>query len=315
MRLLSCLVAAVSFLVDAAQPEVPANMPPMAKALDALLAGTRPLDEFVLELTWTEGGKETSLTIYGDGLGIHWQSKQFRLSPEQRLDVLRKLKAANFLALPDREGGLPRGQGEKPARRDAEPFHGAIALRIGNQSKTVQHVGQGPANETFVRLARELAEMGVKEAAAGIGVDSLADGLQKILDKKIDARALKIQEAYLRHQACHTFTVKGLAAKIAGLDYWGKPFKGQKALSGDDLTAFIKSLQVHKFADLPEDLNLTADIFAIAITVRVLDKEHRSWGHGWGHTSKKSPEEQLRRLDAVWTSTRALHPPYHFGRR
>ncbi len=312
MRIFFCLlVAATSLPLYAQQSEKPANEPTMAKSLDGLLAGSRSLDEFVLELTWESAGKETSLTLYGDGLGIHWQGKQFRISADQRLAILRKLKAASFLTLPEKLGELPKG--EKAVKPGSHPGQGLISLRIGGQSKTVQHAGDGTADETFVRLATELTEMGVKESATGIGVGNLADGLQKILEKKLDPRALKIKEEYLRHLACHTFEVQGLVAKIGGLGYVGDPFKGEKSLSVDELTTFVKKLQQEKFCELPKGLNLTDDIFVISVTVRVLDKEHRAYGHGY--TSKKSPEEQLQRLHAVWSSTMALHPPYNYEKR
>jgi hypothetical protein len=315
MRLLfwSLLFVTTSLPAYAQRTETPANDQAIAKSLDSMLARTRPLDEFILEMTWAENGKTTSLTIYGDGLGIHWQGNQFQLSAEDRLAILRKLKVANFAALPEKLGGLAKEKGDKPDNQDSQNGHGTIKLRIGSQSKTVQHAREGPANETFVKLAKDLAKMGMKQSAGGIGIESLADGLQKILDKKIDPRALKIKEEYLRHQACHTFEVEGLDAKISGLGYWGEPFKGQKSVTVDEMTKFIAKMQQHKFHELPTLLNLTDDIFVISVTVRVLDKEHCSYGYGYD--SKKSPKNDLLRLHEVWRSSRGLHPEYLYEKR
>src|SRR5437899_3323890 len=83
--------------------------------------------------------------------------------------------------------------------------HGSISLRIGHRSKKVEHDWTGPSNEEFVRLVRDLAETGIEQSAEGIGVDNLEDGLQQILDGKLDPRALKIKEEYLRHRACDDF--------------------------------------------------------------------------------------------------------------
>jgi hypothetical protein len=305
--LICALLLATLLPAHAQKPAPPAGEQSLAEPLEELLAGKRALDAVGLEVQWTENGKTSSVTIHGDGLGIHWQGKQFWLSAEQRLDLLRKLKAAEFLSMPPLLGGLPKGA-EPPRKLDPERGYGRISLRIGKGAKVVEHDNEGPVNEQFVTLAKDLLATAIKHSASGVGVDSLADGLQKVLDDKIDVRAVKIEVGHMRKLACNTLEIEGLAAKVRGTNDVGAPFRGERSLRAEGLAAFIKMLQGEKFHELPENVKVKYDYYMhLGITVRILDKEHRTRGSGFD--PELSPEEQSRRFEAVWRASRALQPP------
>ncbi len=287
--------------VEDKRPDVTASLPP---ALDELLKGKRPLETCALEVKWTEGGKGTSITIHGDGLGIHWQGKQFQVSAEQRLDLLRKLRAANFLAIPDHLGKLPKGT-EPPKDQDRRRACGRIALRIGKESKIVDHNNEGPANEQLVRLAKDLLTTCLKHSASGIGVSSLEDGLQKVLDHKLDLRAMQVEVGFSRPANSYQLQIEGLSTRTSGMTYL-KPFRGQNSLAREELVTFIKTVQREKFQEL-NYLHGGFDYF-VTINVRVLNKNH-SISYLPYH-SERSSEEELRRFEWVLRATNALQPEH-----
>lgn len=307
--LVCSLLVATLLPVHAQKPADPANERFLAESLDELVAGKRLLDTVGLGVKWTDSRKESSITIHGDGLGIHWQGKQFQLSAEQRLALLRKLKAAKFLAMPPLLGKLPKGA-EPPWE---QPWgRGSISLRIGKEAKVVEHDSEGPVNEEFVRLAKDLLTTCIKHSAAGVGVDSLADGLQKVLDHKVDVRAMRITVSRLHSPASDWLEIEGHAAKVSGLDRRLNSFNGQKSLTAEELTTFIKKLQGEKFHELPRYVRPKwSDI--LYIKVRVLDKEHSTGGKSSG--SKYSPAEQVLRFEAVWNATKALQPPHNYDKK
>src|SRR5437868_193055 len=127
-----CLIAILP--VYGQEPATAINESSLPKSLDEMLAGKRSLDTFRLDVKWIESGKESSITIYGDGLGIHWQGKQFQLSKEKRLDLLRKIKTAKFLTMLENLGELPKGA--KSSKQPAPGLgRGKISLQIGKESK------------------------------------------------------------------------------------------------------------------------------------------------------------------------------------
>jgi hypothetical protein len=306
--MLLCLYVLVitSLPVQAQKAAEAPRQPSLAKPLDELLAGQRPLESVVLEVKLLERGKESSVTIHGDGLAIHWQGKQFRLSREKRLDLLRLLKAGKFVAMPEHLPELPDG---------VEPASGPsrISLQIGTLSKVVDHRNKDLVNDNFVRLAKDLLAMSVKESAAGVGIDSLADGLQRVLERKLDARAMRIEVRYRRHLELCILEVEGHAARIYGQGYAGHPFQGQKPLTAEQLTAFVKKLQAEKFPELPRNVQPNAD-FSFSITVRVLDKER--FVGGWRvRIFEKSFDENWEKLERLWKASEPLEPRRIYSKR
>lgn len=281
-------------------------LPTLTRSLDELLEGKRRLDDFALEVRWAEKGRGKSMTIHGDGLGIHWQGKQFFLSSEQRLDMLSKLKAAKFLAMPPVLGKSP--ESPKPSEQpNTDPPSGIIALRIGSEFKAVELRKEEFAHGDFLALGKNLMAF-LKPSASSIGADSLDDGLQKIADRRLDPRAMQIEVMYFRHLEHHTLNVDGLSATDGGTDYFWRPFKGHKSLKLEDLAIFITSVQQARFATLLNRINADFD-FARTIRVRVLNREYSvRAGNDYAWTRPLSPEEDRQRFLTVWRAADGLRP-------
>jgi hypothetical protein len=283
---------------------------PLARALDELLAGTRPLDTFALEVRWTANGRGMSATLFGDGLGIHWQGKQFRLSVERRLGLFRTLQAADFPAMPAVLGKPP----DAPAPPDPSRPRGVLALRIGDNAKAIERGDDGPADEAFATLVRHLLEC-LADSGSGVGVDGLEDGLEKVLDQRLDARALQIEVRYLRHLHCYTLRIDGRSAAVGGTDYFFAPFTGRKTLTMGDLTEFIGTIRRDGFLTLPKWISSNFD-FSRTVTIRVLSAEYTaSGGNGYGVREPLDPKEMRERFLAVWRAADALRPESVYEQR
>jgi hypothetical protein len=309
MRNLSCcsgFFIVASLLAVEQRPPNPTKDSTLSDKLDEILAGKQLFDSVCLKVKRIEDEKESSVTIYGDGLGVNWQGKQYKLPEKQRLALLGKLKDAKFMEMPEYFGEQPWDFKEGMAKT-ASHGHGSVSLQIGNQSKATTQLGNGELSEQFSRLTNELLSTCEVEAVSVISASNLADGLQKILDDKIDVRAMKIEVGYGRSVAFHTLRIEGRAAEIHGTDYWAKRFSGRDTLKADQLKAFIKVLQKDKFTELPDRIVTQYDYDHVSVRVRVLDKQHEVWGSGF--STKKSTEEHRNSFEAIFDASDKLNPP------
>ena len=208
--------------------------------------------------------------------------------------------------MPERVGELP--EGAKPLKYDPRRGCGKISLRIGEESKVVQHVADGPADQPFVRLAKDLLDNTIEKSKSGVGADSLADGLQKVLDNRIDARAMKLEVGCLRHQFCYTLNVEGLSSSISGQETLFKRFKGKRELRTEELHGFIKKLQELKVQELSRNVQTKYDIL-LNVDLRVLDKQHYSGGFGYAFDAKAVLRKaRMPPIQSVWNASIALEP-------
>jgi hypothetical protein len=127
-----------------------------------------------------------SLQVFGSGLGIWNDARQFRLDAAQVGDLLAALRAADFPGLADSYGGAPSPPKLTPAAADDDG--GAmvtvltcrIDLGLGDHEKRVVQLARGEQSPVLKQLARDLLAVGESAARTGVGAASLRDGLEKI---------------------------------------------------------------------------------------------------------------------------------------
>jgi hypothetical protein len=151
-------------------------------------AGWDTLDLFVE--CRTDGGL-SSARVFGSGIGIWNDERQFLVDPDQIGSLLRALQSADFPGMEDTYGGSPR-----PAR----PPGGAmvkvavcgIELNLGGYDKKVVQLAQAEQSLKVKELADELLEICQAPARLGVTAASLRDGLEKIARGELAPETLRI---------------------------------------------------------------------------------------------------------------------------
>jgi hypothetical protein len=159
----------------------------LKKRVEEVLAGQRPLAEVRLEVV---GGRPNrrGLIVYGSGVGIWNQEKQFALAPEELKELLRRTVAAGLFEMPER----PRPERSAEPSPNAPVIVRAVAVRVGELERIVgqnDRVWTLPALEALVAELFGLCE---KQASEGTGAATLTDGLQKIAQGKLAPETLQV---------------------------------------------------------------------------------------------------------------------------
>lgn len=154
--------------------------------LDEVLAGKRPLAEVRIDAVWSGQG-HTSLTVFGNGVGIVNRERQFQVAPAEQRTLLKLFTRHGFFEMPEKP--------KPPAA--ARPVNGpaimrAVSLTIGDLSKSVlqtDKVNTLPALETLVEALFAGCD---KAARKGRTAASLAEGLDLVARGKLAPEVLSM---------------------------------------------------------------------------------------------------------------------------
>jgi len=182
-----CLNAAAADV--AAQPE-PSPEPSPAAVKKALKDARKSADARRLLRIGIEGQLATDLTrldIYGRGVGIWNDERQFKLEDKGVREAIDLLLKADFAAMPDRFAFAGGDEREKPVQ-----LIRVITVDVGGLSKTVTQDSKGPISAPFEKLNAQLVALCREPSQSGIGASSLEDGLRKVADGTLIPEALRI---------------------------------------------------------------------------------------------------------------------------
>ncbi len=158
--------------------------PTLTDAINAAIVGRRPLDDFTITARWDGHG---SVTLWGEGLGLVDQKTHFVIEREPLIALMKSLRKANFVTLPEELG-------DKPPPGLARQTVGAVALLVGNQKHQKHMVVQfsGDVNKELEKLAKETiatANEAVKKTKLPA---SLAEALEALATGELPPRAFRM---------------------------------------------------------------------------------------------------------------------------
>jgi hypothetical protein len=172
-----------------AQPNSSAPPPPasadnakeLRHVLERAISDRAGWDTLRLLVDCRRGDAMTSLTVFGSGVGIWSEERQFTLDAGHISGLLRALQAADFPGMEDTYGGAPR-----PGRPSTG--HGAlvtiatcrIELSLGGHHKQVVQLAQGEQSPKLKKLADDLLDICKAPARLGLTATGLRDGLEKV---------------------------------------------------------------------------------------------------------------------------------------
>jgi len=127
----------------------------------------------------------TSVKVFGGGIGIWNDERQFHLDPGQIGSLLRALQRVDFPGMEDTYGGATTLSKPGPT----PPGGGGglvtiatcrIELSLAGNDKQVVQLAQGEQSPTLRKLAEELLGVCNPPARLGLTATSLRDGLEKL---------------------------------------------------------------------------------------------------------------------------------------
>ena len=177
------LVASLAFVASrpAAAGEPPDRIDP---ALQQRIQGKASAEDVELDASWSRGGKVVTARVFGDGVGIWNDEREFHLSKPQLLELLRTIRTSRFGRMPDFFGEA-EDEGNDKVR-----LKGALSVRAGSVSKSVQQLVDGEQSKQFARLVNSILDFCQAQAASGVGAESMLQGLQMLAAGRLSPRIL-----------------------------------------------------------------------------------------------------------------------------
>jgi hypothetical protein len=302
-RVVICLTALLLVAPTAAQPGK--DVRELQQALADVLAGKRTLDDVRIDVHWAGNVKGAAATVHGNGVGIWQRNKQFRLTKEQVLGLLKVLDEGKFLAMPDRFGGMA-----KPGVRPGPPERllGGVALRIGGLSKGALQLDGGKFSDELAKLASALLDVCTRAAQNGVEATSLADGLAKIAAKKLDPLTLSVLVHRIQGEGTGPdgwlFRVEGNVVTTRDKTAKGYGVPVRYEMSRKQLEELLKLLADNDAGNLP--INLFATDYT-DFTVNVLDKGKNLQARRFANMTPQTHGERQRQFDRIFAALERLH--------
>jgi hypothetical protein len=258
----SLLTALMCICLNAAAADVVARTGPAPEAVKKALKNARKsADARGLLRIGIEGQLAPGLSrleIYGRGVGIWNDERQFELEDKAVKQAIDDLINADFAAMPDRFTHGSSKDREKPVQ-----LIRVITVDAGGLSKTVTQDSKGPISAPFEKLTAQLVALCRDPSQTGLGASSLEDGLRKVADGTLIREAMRItvNASQLRSLASQTgqgwlMTLRQgtLTLQSHVLDR-GYETVVERPITADEARALARELLDDEVYELPSNVN------------------------------------------------------------
>lgn len=251
-----------------------------------------------------------SVRIFSSGVAIWGGERQFQLTEVEISDLLQQLVSADFPALPDQYGGSP-----EPDRMQAKNARTVVCnLRVGfaGVEKEVLQINRGEQSETFARLVNGLLDSCEEPAAAGVGAEDLAQGLEMVASGELDPATFELHFQVMAEGAAPEESVDEFILGVEGLmatvrlrdpvDGYSEP--SQLELTGEELSELAWKLADNAPSRFPQ--NLSAPSYS-DLSIRVLKRKMSLVARPYRGIDPKTHGELQQDFDATVELLDALH--------
>lgn len=273
-----------------------------------VLAGTRPLSEVRLDVVWASRGRN-SLTVYGSGVGVWNQEKQFKLSSRQHKKLLERLVERDYFAMPER----PKPTAAPERVPQGPRVLRSVTLRVGDLERSVLQTDRVPALAVLESLVGELFDLCESEAGKGFGAASLADGLSKVAKGELAPETLRATlnlppiaaSGAQPAQAGVIVTVEGGVLTWTSLVTGGLPASVRSTPSAERVRALADVLSKQGFSAFPVNLYRAR---YVDVGVTVLNRSHSVMARPFAGLDPGKHAAQQEAMEKVIDAVLALQP-------
>ncbi|MES1244087.1 MAG: hypothetical protein ABUT39_20960 [Acidobacteriota bacterium] len=192
--------------------------------------------------------------LYGSGVGIWDGRRQFSVSRESLLGVLGELDMAGFSGM--REAvEEDEGEGEEELEITCR-----VQVLLDGTEKRAQEILEGDRPSELKVLADRILALGAQPGPAGLAVESLESGLEKLARGELAPEVLTLQ--LLRQPENPASTESGWMLRVEGGEArlsetspgtgWSRPIRIR--LSAAEVADLARALAAARPADLPANL-------------------------------------------------------------
>jgi hypothetical protein len=282
---------------------------PLDAALEERLRGKASLDDLEIEASWQLEPGNRSARVFGNGVGIWQDSKQFRLSREQVLTLVKKLVDAKVgtIAQP---GAKPKPTATASPAKAPLRVLGELKVVAGSAEKSLHQLTRGEQSEALRALVVDILAFCEKASAGGVEASGLADGLAKLSDGVL---APETFSAIVRRQA---------PASEPSAESWLLRVNGRRVtdrlmpknappppprilvLSDADFRDLVGKLKGDDPASLPNNLYAPANT---DVTLEVLGRDRSIPARPYLNVTAETHGEKQKSFERIYALFDALH--------
>ena len=173
------------------EPQSPGEAP-ITRALDAALASRSWQDLRIDSECQDESGRLLSTRLFGSGVGVWNNERQFAISRERLLDLVEALRRAGFGAMRDSFGGKDDPAPATPREWGLEMIC-RVRVALDGVVKQSFQLSEGRQSAELKALAEQILAVGAELGPSGVAAASLEDGLDKIARGELAPETLTLQ--------------------------------------------------------------------------------------------------------------------------
>ncbi len=169
----------------------------LSRAIDEAMANPHEVEDLWIFVECQRDAGMESLEIFGNGVGIWNNRRQFEITRDQLAQLLAAFEEFGFASLPPVIGG-PVDPRDKRAIEDESGSSRAIqivcrvAIELDGRSRQVAQRRKGRQSAELRGLADQLFEICEEPAGSGVAAESLRDGLEMIARGALDPETLRL---------------------------------------------------------------------------------------------------------------------------
>ncbi len=137
-----------------------------------------------------------AIVLFGSGVGIWERERQFAVSTDELWRLLRELSRGGLGSLHESYGGgddPDDGPGEEPSEAFGLRLICRIRLVLDGVEKESYQLSEGHRSPELRTMAEKVLSVGATRGPAGIGAESLSDGLLQLARGELASEALTLQ--------------------------------------------------------------------------------------------------------------------------
>lgn len=285
------------------ESETPATGAAITRALDAALAhGSWQALRLDAECQEDGAGRLRSVRLFGTGVGIWNNERQFSVSRERLLNLLGELRRAGF-------GAMPESYGEEDEEDWGLQMICRVRLVLDGEDKQSYQLTKGPRSAKLKSLAETILAVGAELGPSGVTAASLEDGLDKIARGELAPEALTLQ---LHRQPEDPKSIEGgwilrvedgsaqISLPSAEAE-WTEPRR--VALAREEVAGLARQLAAVRPGELPVNLYST---WYEDLEIRVLNRKASLQARRFANLTPETHGEKQKRFEQLVAAIEGL---------
>jgi hypothetical protein len=286
----------------------PGGQVPITRALDAALARKSWQDLRVDSECQDETGRLRSVRLFGAGVGVWNNERQFTVSRERLLGILDAVRRAGFGEMRESYGGKDDPEPARPQEWGLELIC-RVRVALDGADRQSYQLSEGRQSAELKALAEQILAVGAELGPPGVAAASLDDGLDKIARGELAPEILTLQlqrqaeDPRSSEQGWILRVEEGRAQISFHTPQTGWTDPRQVRLSRDEIAGLARQIAAARPGDLP--LNLYSTWYE-DLEIRVLNRKAILQARRFANLTPETHGEKQKRFEQLIATLDAL---------